>query len=310
MAPPPAPAPPRPQRWPVELALTKPEADSLRRHARAYPGLAVRQRRARTYRTAVAAPVLGYQPAAAGQFLYLAQRLRARPLLPPAQQRGGRLLQRAAGGPAAAPPPPHRRPRPSTRQLGRRYRLPARPGPASQPQPGPASLRRAPAGPAARLHRGPGAHHGRNSLLRIGAHLRPRHHHRTPAAMLSGGRSFRILTSRLLNRPAVLAGPPGSVFKLVNAAVALQLGDIQPDYLLCLRPVAHQLLAPAPARPQPRDGPQVQLQPVLLPGAAGGGGAPARLGRHTGPIRWRPATRIWRPGGATCARSGSTRCWA
>ncbi|SNR30885.1 peptidoglycan D,D-transpeptidase FtsI family protein [Hymenobacter mucosus] len=32
----------------------------------------------------------------------------------------------------------------------------------------------------------------------------------------------------LLNRPAMLANPPGSVFKLVNAAVALQLGAITP----------------------------------------------------------------------------------
>ncbi|NVO84226.1 peptidoglycan D,D-transpeptidase FtsI family protein [Hymenobacter terrestris] len=33
----------------------------------------------------------------------------------------------------------------------------------------------------------------------------------------------------LLNRPAMLANPPGSVFKLVNAAVALQLGAIEPS---------------------------------------------------------------------------------
>ncbi|WP_083937830.1 peptidoglycan D,D-transpeptidase FtsI family protein [Hymenobacter aerophilus] len=32
----------------------------------------------------------------------------------------------------------------------------------------------------------------------------------------------------LINRPAMLANPPGSVFKLVNAAVALQLGAITP----------------------------------------------------------------------------------
>ncbi|GAA3947893.1 peptidoglycan D,D-transpeptidase FtsI family protein [Hymenobacter algoricola] len=32
----------------------------------------------------------------------------------------------------------------------------------------------------------------------------------------------------LLNRPAMLANPPGSVFKLVNAAVALQLGALKP----------------------------------------------------------------------------------
>ncbi|MDF7811390.1 penicillin-binding transpeptidase domain-containing protein [Hymenobacter sp. YC55] len=33
----------------------------------------------------------------------------------------------------------------------------------------------------------------------------------------------------LINRPAMLANPPGSVFKLVNAAVALQLGAISPS---------------------------------------------------------------------------------
>jgi penicillin-binding protein 2 len=69
------PAPPRIQRWPVELTLTQPEADSLRRHAREYPGLAVHHRRSRAYQVAIAAPVLGYQPAAAQPFLYLAQRL-------------------------------------------------------------------------------------------------------------------------------------------------------------------------------------------------------------------------------------------
>ncbi|RZK17722.1 MAG: hypothetical protein EOO56_17355, partial [Hymenobacter sp.] len=61
----PEPAPPRVQHWPIELVLTKPEADSFRHHASEWPGLALRRRRARTYLTHVAAPVLGYQPAAA-----------------------------------------------------------------------------------------------------------------------------------------------------------------------------------------------------------------------------------------------------
>ena len=45
------------------------------------------------------------------------------------------------------------------------------------------------------------------------------------------GTRRRLLESEdmpLLNRPATLANPPGSVFKLVNAAVALQLGATRP----------------------------------------------------------------------------------
>ena len=56
-----------------------------------------------------------------------------------------------------------------------------------------------------------------------------------PAATLAApdqaGVRAQLLESEdlpLLNRPAVLANPPGSVFKLVNAAVALQLGAITP----------------------------------------------------------------------------------
>ncbi len=72
----------------------------------------------------------------------------------------------------------------------------------------------------------------------------------------------------LLNRPAMLANPPGSVFKLVNAAVALQLGAITPRHRLPLRPVADQLRARPPGAAQPHGGPPVQLQPLLLPGDA------------------------------------------
>jgi penicillin-binding protein 2 len=219
----PKPAPPRVQRWPIELAITKPEADSLRRHAREWPGLVVHRRRARTYLTAVAAPVLGYQPAAAQQFLYLAQRLE--------RGRYYRLRNSGIEGYYNNLLAGHRGAyHPLTDGHGRVHGRWA----------------------ADTLYRA-----GQDLHLSIDAKLQtyaerllgerrgyivaldpttgeilacvsaPTY---DPAVLTAPGRPapLRALlldkNRPLLNRPAVAANPPGSVFKLVNAAVALQLG--------------------------------------------------------------------------------------
>ena len=223
------PEPVRLQRWPIELALTQPEADSLRRHAREWPGLAVRKRRERTYAQPIAAPVLGYQPAAAQQFLYLAQktdrgryyRLRNsglegyyntllaghRGAYHPRTDGHGRVHGRWAAdtlfqqGQDLHLSIDARLQAYAERLLGERrgYIVALEPSTGeilcsvSGPTYDPATLT-APSRTVARL-----------ALLRDDEN-RP-----------------------LLNRPAVAANPPGSVFKLVNAAVALQLGAIQAD---------------------------------------------------------------------------------
>jgi penicillin-binding protein 2 len=224
----PQPAPPRVQRWPIEIALTRPEADSLRRHAPEWPGLVVRHRRERTYLTTVAAPMLGYQPAAAQPFLYLAQRLeRGRYYRLRNSGVEGYYNNLLAGHRGAYHPltdghgQVHGRWAADTvfrqgqdlhlsidaelqayaeRLLGERCGYLVALDPAtgeilccvSAPTYAPASLT------------APGSNAARRALL-----LSPE--------------------QPLLNRPAVAANPPGSVFKLVNAAVALQLGAIKAD---------------------------------------------------------------------------------
>ena len=220
------PAGPRLQQWPIELTITRPEADSLRRHAREWPGLVARHRRERTYLTNVAAPVLGYQPAAARQFLYLAQKVNRgryyqlrnsgiegyynsllaghRGAYHPLTDGHGRVHGRWAADTVYRPGqdlhlsldlPLQAY---AERLLGERRGYIVALDPAtgeilccvSAPTYDPAVLT------------APGRNAERRALLRDDEN-RP-----------------------LLNRPAVLASPPGSVFKLVNAAVALQLGAI------------------------------------------------------------------------------------
>lgn len=227
-APLPLPPPPRPQRWPVELALTRPEADSLRRHARAYPGLVVRHRRARTYRTTVAAPVLGYQPAAAQQFLYLAQRLE--------HGRFYRLRNSGVEGYYNALLNGRRGVcHPLTDGHGRVHGTWAAD---TAYQPGQDLRLSLDLGLQAYAERLLGERRGYIVALEpaTGEILcyvsAPTYE---PAVLTDPGRNparralLRSPDQPLLNRPAVLANPPGSVFKLVNAAVALQLGAVKAD---------------------------------------------------------------------------------
>ncbi|MVN78238.1 peptidoglycan glycosyltransferase [Hymenobacter sp. HMF4947] len=225
----PKPAPPRVQRWPIELALTKPEADSLRRHAREWPGLVVRRQRARTYLTNVAAPVLGYQPANAQQFLYLAQKLE--------RGRYYRLRNSGVEGYYNNLLAGHRGAyHPRTDGHGKVHGRWAADTVFRQGQDLHLSID---AGLQAYAERLLGERRGYLVALDpttgeiLACVSAPSY---APATLTDPSRSaerralLRDDENRpLLNRPAVQANPPGSVFKLVNAAVALQLGAIKAD---------------------------------------------------------------------------------
>lgn len=225
----PKPAPPRVQRWPIVLTITRPEADSLRRHAREWPGLVVSHRRERSYLTNVAAPVLGYQPAAAQPFLYLAQRLE--------RGRYYRLRNGGVEGYYNNLLAGHRGAyHPLTDGHGRVHGRWAADTAFQQGQDLHLSLD---AGLQAYAERLLGERRGYLVALdpRTGEILAcvsaPTYE---PAVLTALGRNAErralLLDNEnrpLLNRPAVAANPPGSVFKLVNAAVALQLGAIKKD---------------------------------------------------------------------------------
>ena len=220
------PPPVRAQRWPIVLALTKPEADSLRRHAREWPGLVVRKRRERTYLRPIAAPVLGYQPAAAQQFLYLAQRLE--------RGRYYRLRNSGIEGYYNTLLAGHRGAyHPRTDGHGRVHGSWAADTSYRAGQDLHLSLDARLQAYAERLL---GERRGYIVALEpstgeiLACVSAPTY---DPAVLTDPSRSAERLAllrddenRPLLNRPAVVANPPGSVFKLVNAAVALQLGAI------------------------------------------------------------------------------------
>ncbi len=213
---------------PAQLALNQSEADTLRHHARQWPGLSTWRQRARAYATNVAGPVLGYRTSEAGPFLGQAQTL-ARGLFfrlrnggteayyndlltgrrgayhprldahghshgswaTDTTYRAGQDLHLSLDLPLQAY---------AERLLGERKGYVV----ALEPATGEIlACVSAPTYDAAVLTAPDGAARRRAVLLNPN---RP-----------------------LLNRPALLANPPGSVFKLVNAAVALQLGAIKPD---------------------------------------------------------------------------------
>jgi len=220
------PAPVRLQRWPIALAITQPEADSLRHHARQWPGLVVHRRRERTYRTAAAAPVLGYPPAAAQQFLYLAQRLE--------RGRYYRLRNSGIEGYYNNLLAGHRGAyHPLTDGHGKVHGRWAADTAFRQGQDLHLSLDAELQAYAERLL---GERRGYLVALdpttgEILCYVSAPTY--DPAVLTAAGRNpeRRDLLHNpdrpLLDRPAVQANPPGSVFKLVNAAVALQLGAVK-----------------------------------------------------------------------------------
>ncbi|GAB3289446.1 penicillin-binding protein 2 [Hymenobacter humi] len=213
---------------PLQIELTLSEADTLRRHRREWPHLWVREYTARIFPKNVAAPVLGYAYNSAQPFLYQAQRLRrgrfyrlrnggvesyynslltgrrgaSHPLLDALGQRHGSWATDTAGRPG------------QDLHLSLDSKLQAY---------------------AERLL---GERRGYIVALEpatgeILAYVSAPTY--DPAVIMAPtrGRERRALLLNpdmpLLNRPATQANPPGSVFKLVNAAVALQLGAIRAD---------------------------------------------------------------------------------
>ena len=225
-------APPRPRRrwsqWPVLLALTPAEAAAFRPQARQWPGLLLQRRVARAHTGQVAAPVLGYRPADAQAFLYQAQtlqrgqffRLRSggiesyynqllagrRGAYHPLTDGHGRVRGRWATDTAYVPGQDLHLGLDRDLQAYAERLLGERRGYVVALEPGTGEI-----------------------LCYVSA---PTYAPALLAAPDQGRARRRLLQAPdrpLLNRPALLANPPGSVFKVVNAAVALQLGAIPAD---------------------------------------------------------------------------------
>jgi len=229
--PPVGPPKPRPrwQRWPVALTLTAPEAAALREKQAKWPGLTIVEQRGRGYNVRVAAPVLGYTTQSAAAFLQQAQ----------ASGRG-RYVQRLRNGGVesyynALLAGHWGAYHPITDGHGRVHGSWAadtvyRPGQDLhlsldvELQAYAEKLLGERRGYVVALEPATG-----EILCYVSA---PTY---DPAVLTTPGHSRErrnLLLSDdqpLLNRPALLANPPGSVFKVVNAAVAMQLGAIPND---------------------------------------------------------------------------------
>ena len=211
----------------VKLLLTNREAEKIRKNQQEWPMLTLSQPTRRTYTTASAAPVLGYAADQAQPFLRAAQRYLR-----------GRFYRLRNGGVETY----------YNGLLGghRGYRHPLLDSTGQE---------RGTWAADTAFQQGQDLHLGLDAKLQAYAEsllggrkgylvaLDPRTGEVlcavsvptfAPGALTApdrAGTRRRLLENEdmpLLNRPAMLANPPGSVFKLVNAAVALQLGAIRP----------------------------------------------------------------------------------
>ncbi|WP_375415750.1 penicillin-binding transpeptidase domain-containing protein [uncultured Hymenobacter sp.] len=216
---------------PVRLPLSAAEAERLRRqlagHPGNWPGLALQQQRRRTYRQPIAAQALGYWPADAAAFVRDAQRYRR-----------GRFYRLRSGGVESYYHGILAGQRGISHPLLDSAGVVQGSWAADTAYQAPRDLHLGlDAGLQAYAERLLGRRRGYIVALEpatgeilcfvSGPTYNPAvltdPDRRTPARDLLAHERMP-----LLNRPALMAGPPGSVFKLVNAAVALQLGAIRP----------------------------------------------------------------------------------
>jgi penicillin-binding protein 2 len=213
--------------YPVQLILTKAEAERVRRHSKEWPALTLTQGRQRAYTTSVGAAVLGYMGTEAQAFFSQAKHYRR-----------GRFYQLRNGGVEGyyngllnghrgsqhplvdAQGQEHGKWAPDTAfQQGQDLHLTLD----VQLQAYAEKLLGRRKGYLVALDPRTG-----EILSFVSAPIYKPDIITAPDQAAARAKLLYHEDMPLLNRPAMLANPPGSVFKLVNAAVALQLGAISP----------------------------------------------------------------------------------